>query len=239
MICFLLVFRPRIVKWQMPRHEKNISEYFPLNMKCSKIFLCPEDRTGTWCFTRHCYQIFRLTYIVLFLRLPVEEDHLAVVPAPVLLLDVGQVEAGCSQPLPVAGLHLGDPAVVGLRVQEVVGAVCGVVVVPGEQRKMLLLLSIILLSVQSDPAVVPDSWPESNGGIPGGQTEPLRTENWELTIWILEYRCLSSPTAPRRGRPRHWESWRGSWSEPSGRGWQWCARDHYFCSPELNQAIYS
>ena len=43
MICFLLVFRPRIVKWQMPPHQENISEYFPLCMKCSDIFLCPED----------------------------------------------------------------------------------------------------------------------------------------------------------------------------------------------------
>ena len=78
-----------------------------------------------------------VTHIILLLRLPVEEDDLAVVPAPVLLLDVGQVEAGGPQPLPVAGLHLGDPAVVGLGVEEVVGAVCGVVVVPGEERKML------------------------------------------------------------------------------------------------------
>ena len=92
---------------------------------------------------------YKMTHIVLLLRLPVEEDHLAVVPAPVLLLDVGQVEAGGPQPLPVAGLNLGDPAVVGLGVQEVVGAVCGVVVVP--RGKSMTLLSIILelrLSVQ-------------------------------------------------------------------------------------------
>ena len=97
--------------------------------------------------------MFYKTYIVLLLWLPVEEDDLAVVPPPVLLLDVGQVEAGGPQPLPVAGLHLGDPAVVGLGVEEVVGAVCGVVVVPGDESKMLVLLSIIqraaLWSVQT------------------------------------------------------------------------------------------
>ena len=82
--------------------------------------------------------MFYKTHVVLLLRLPVEEDDLAVVPPPVLLLDVGQVEAGGPQPLPVAGLHLGDPAVVGLRVEEVVGAVRGIVVVPGESKMLLL-----------------------------------------------------------------------------------------------------
>ena len=120
----------------MPRHQKNISEYFPLNMKCSNIFLCPEDTLEPGVPPDIIMRYYYETHIILLLWLPVEEDHLAVVPAPVLLLDVGQVEAGGSQPLPVAGLHLGDPAVVGLGVQEVVGAVCGVVVVPGEQRKM-------------------------------------------------------------------------------------------------------
>ena len=110
-------------------------------MKCSDIFLCPEDTLEPdvlYQNTRYFYILsfaLTLTHIVLLLRLPVEEDDLAVVPAPVLLLDVGQVEAGGPQPLPVAGLHLGDPAVVGLWVEEVVGAVSGVVVVPGEERR--------------------------------------------------------------------------------------------------------
>ena len=79
-----------------------------------------------------------VTHIILLLRLPVEEDHLAVVPAPVLLLYVGQVEAGRPQSLPVVRLHLSDPAVVGGGVQEVVGAVGGIVVVPGESKMLLL-----------------------------------------------------------------------------------------------------
>ena len=106
-------------------------------MKCSNIFLCPEDTLEPGVSPDIIMRYYNETHIILLLRLPVEEDHLAVVPAPVLLLDVGQVEAGGPQPLPVAGLHLGDPAVVGLGVEEVVGAVCGVVVVPGEERKML------------------------------------------------------------------------------------------------------
>ena len=105
-------------------------------MKCSNIFLCPEDTLEPGVPPDIIMRYYYETHIILLLWLPVEEDHLAVVPAPVLLLDVGQVEAGRPQSLPVAWLHLRDPAVVGLRVQEVVGAVCGVVVVPGEQRKM-------------------------------------------------------------------------------------------------------
>ena len=87
--------------------------------------------------------------------MPVEVDHLAVVPAPVALLDVGQVEACCTEPLLVARVnlfkniiifftcfmfflhvfyflfpHLGDPAVVGGWVQKVCRAVGGVVVIP-------------------------------------------------------------------------------------------------------------
>ena len=48
------------------------------------------------------------THIVLGLlaRVPVEVDHLAVVPAPVALLDVGQVEACRTQPLLVARVNL-------------------------------------------------------------------------------------------------------------------------------------
>ena len=67
--------------------------------------------------------------------MPVEVDHLAVVPAPVSLLDVGQVEAGRPQPLLVAGVHLGDAAVVGRGVQEVCRAVGGVVVIPGRKSQ--------------------------------------------------------------------------------------------------------
>ena len=118
-------------------------------MKCSNIFLCPEDTLEPGVPPDIIMRYYYETHIILLLWLPVEEDHLAVVPAPVLLLDVGQVEAGRPQSLPVAGIHLGDPAVVGLGVQEVVGAVCGVVVVPREERKMLLVLSIILLTPQS------------------------------------------------------------------------------------------
>ena len=72
------------------------------------------------------------SYIVLRLLLwvSVEMYDLAVVPAPVSLLDVGQVEAGCSQTFPVTRLHLGYPAVVGGGVKEVIGAVGGVVVIP-------------------------------------------------------------------------------------------------------------
>ena len=48
------------------------------------------------------------THIVcgLLLWVPVEVDHLAVVPAPVPLLDVGQVEACRPQPLFVARVNL-------------------------------------------------------------------------------------------------------------------------------------
>ena len=60
----------------------------------------------------------------------VEMDDLAVVPASVVLLDVGQVEAGSSQTFPVTRLHLGYPTVVGGWVQEVIRAVSGVVVIP-------------------------------------------------------------------------------------------------------------
>ena len=60
----------------------------------------------------------------------VEMDDLAVVPASVVLLDVGQIEAGSSQTFPVTRLHLGYPAVVGGGVQEVIRAVSGVVVIP-------------------------------------------------------------------------------------------------------------
>ena len=49
-------------------------------------------------------------------------------------LNVGEVEAGCPEPLLVPGLHLGDAAVVGGRVQEVRGAVRRVVIVPDEDR---------------------------------------------------------------------------------------------------------
>ena len=49
-------------------------------------------------------------------------------------LNVGEVEAGCPEPLLVPGLHLGDAAVVGGRVQEVRGAVRGVVIIPDEDR---------------------------------------------------------------------------------------------------------
>ena len=74
------------------------------------------------------------THIVggLLLWVPVEVDHLAVVPAPVPLLDVRQVEAGRPQPLLVARVHLGNAAVVGGRVQEVCRAVGGVIVIPGQ-----------------------------------------------------------------------------------------------------------
>ena len=77
-----------------------------------------------------------MTHIVLCLlaRVPVEVDHLAVVPAPVTLLDVGQVEASCPQPLLVAGVHLGNAAVVGGWVQEVCGAVGGIIVIPGREN---------------------------------------------------------------------------------------------------------
>ena len=79
-------------------------------------------------------------------RLPIKKDHLAVVPAPVLLLYVGQVEAGRPQSLPVVRLHLSDPAVVGGGVQEVVGAVGGIVVVPVKYQP-----------VSDGPAVLSDS----------------------------------------------------------------------------------
>ena len=48
------------------------------------------------------------SHIVLSLlaRVPVEVDHLAVIPAPVPLLDVGQVEARRPQPLFVARVNL-------------------------------------------------------------------------------------------------------------------------------------
>ena len=64
--------------------------------------------------------------------MPVEVDHLAVVPSPVPLLDVSQVEAGRPQPLFVSRVHLGNAAVVGGWVQEVCRAVGGVIVIPGK-----------------------------------------------------------------------------------------------------------
>ena len=64
--------------------------------------------------------------------MPVEVDHLAVIPAPVPLLDVSQVKAGRPQPLFVARVHLGNAAVVCGRVQEVCRAVGGVIVIPGQ-----------------------------------------------------------------------------------------------------------
>ena len=77
------------------------------------------------------------THIVhsLLLGLSVEVDDLAVVPAPVLLLDVGQVEGGRPQALPVARLHLGYPAMVGGGVEEVGGAVSGIVIIPEGEEK--------------------------------------------------------------------------------------------------------
>ena len=77
------------------------------------------------------------THIVhgLLLRVSVEMDDLAVVPAPVLLLDVGQVERGGAQALPVPRLHLGYPTVVSGRVEEVCRAVCWIVVIPEGEEK--------------------------------------------------------------------------------------------------------
>ena len=62
------------------------------------------------------------TYIVLrfLLRVSVEMNHLAVVPSPVPLLDIGQVEAGSSKPLSIVRFHLGYSAVVGCGIKEVV-----------------------------------------------------------------------------------------------------------------------
>ena len=76
------------------------------------------------------------TYIVLrfLLRVSVEMNHLTVVPSPVPLLDIGQVEASCPQPLLVAGVHLGNAAVVGGWVQEVCGAVGGIIVIPEREN---------------------------------------------------------------------------------------------------------
>ena len=62
------------------------------------------------------------TYIIcrLFLRMSVEVNHLTIVPSPILLLNVGQVEAGCTQPLPIIWINLGNPAVVGSGVQKII-----------------------------------------------------------------------------------------------------------------------
>ena len=101
--------------------------------------------------------------------MPVEVDHLAVVPAPVPLLDVGQVEARRPQPLFVARInlflkkimfsfvvlifenfllsyilhsHLGNAAVVGGGVQEICRAVGGIVVIPW-RRKIRIILKLL------------------------------------------------------------------------------------------------
>ena len=63
----------------------------------------------------------------------VKVNHLTIVPAPILLLDVGQVEARSSQSLSVIWIHLGDPAVIGGRVQEIIRTMGWVIVIP---RKM-------------------------------------------------------------------------------------------------------
>ena len=54
-----------------------------------------------------------------------QESQTLMIILNVIHLNVGEVEAGCPEPLLVPGLHLGDAAVVGGRVQEVGGAVRG------------------------------------------------------------------------------------------------------------------
>ena len=75
-----------------------------------------------------------------------QESQTLMIILNVIHLNVGEVEAGCPEPLLVPGLHLGDAAVVGGGVQEVVGAVGGIVVVPVKYQP-----------VSDGPAVLSDS----------------------------------------------------------------------------------
>ncbi len=67
-----------------------------------------------------------------FVGRPIEEEHFAVIPASVSLLDVGQVEAGEAES-PIVGVDSRHPTrVLG-------GGVLGVVVVPDVDRQLLVL----------------------------------------------------------------------------------------------------